>query len=462
MKKIISLLLCLCIGLFVFESAGAETKNGRYIVKLNPERPMLLSESDELDYLGNGLYVAESFEVAMTLSDGMLYMFPDCEMELLDYPETTSDPSFSEQWYMDLLETESARNRGVNGKGVTVAVVDSGVDRNHPDLADVSILQGINVIDGVENPTDTLDTYGHGTKVAGIIAAGADNEIGICGIADGVSLLPIKITDGKSLSYSAFYNGFQKAIESDCDVINMSLGGELNPLARAEIDILAQKAEEKGIIVVAAVGNNGTTSVFYPAGAEYVVGVGALSQDGTLWQKSQRNRSVFVTAPGESILSLAPGGGVGTDTGTSFSTPMVTAVAALVKQARPDCTPQAFRELLQKTAKDAGSEGYDISYGHGIVSVENIMNELEESLPPLVIKLGKLNGVPQIYIHNNTDQALVGRGYFADVDGMRLSSVYSEPLHAGKGTTTLQTNRADFVLLWDEALRPMTEKIFLK
>jgi len=462
MKKIMVFLLCFCMSLFLFVPASAEENTGRYIVKVDPAKPMLLSETEELHYLGNGLYVADSLDAAMSFSDYALYMFPDHEMELFDYPETTSDPSFSNQWYMDMLKTSASRNHGINGEGVTVAVVDSGVDSDHPDLAHVNILPGYNVIDGAADTTDTEDLYGHGTSVTGIIAAGIDNETATCGIADGVSILPIKITNSSGLSYSAFYAGLQKAVESDCDVINMSFGGALSAYAMAEINVVMKQAEEKGMIVVAAVGNSGSTSVLYPAGAETVVGVGALNSDGTLWSKSQRNSSVFVTVPGNNVEVLNKTGGVKIGSGTSYASPMVAAVAALVKQIKPDCTPEEFRALLQKTAVDAGEEGYDTSYGHGTVNIENIISELEESLPPLVIKQGKLNGAPQIYLHNNTEKTVIGTGYFATYEGTRLSSVLSEPLQAGKGTTTLKPQNADFVLLWDEALRPMTEKITLK
>lgn len=260
--------------------------------------------------------------------------------------------------------------RTVRGMPETVvAVIDSGIDGNHPDLAG-QVLPGWDLTVPNGAPGGHEDPYGHGTHVAGIIAAQADNGVGIAGLAPGVKLLPVRIFNrfGHSTS-GASMAAIVWAVDHGARVINASWGSTLE--SQAMRDAL-RYAAQKNVLVVAAVGNSGKNIPSYPGADVDALGVAA-STDRDGWATfSSFGEWVDLAAPGEGIVSTYPialGTGYRVMSGTSMATPFVSAAAALLSSAHPDWTAQRLRETLIATADDIVQTGVDPYAGHGRINL---------------------------------------------------------------------------------------------
>ena len=275
-----------------------------------------------------------------------------------------SSPYYEDsQWNLDLIGAAAAYDSGFLGQGVRVGVIDSGISP-HSAFGD-RLLPGHNYIYEAEDPDDTADTYGHGTRVAGIIAG--SGEDGYIGAAPGALLVPLKVTDGKSVAIQAICDAIYGGIDDyGCQVLNLSLGtAKDSEKLRAAIEY----AEERGVVVFSAVGNGGTSALYYPAAYDTVVGVGAVTRDASLYYGSNRNGSVYLTAPGENVRSTTYTGGYGAGNGTSFAVPHASAAAAVMLGLEETLTPAELRAILADTAADLGDPGYDTSYGYGLLDL---------------------------------------------------------------------------------------------
>jgi subtilisin family serine protease len=282
------------------------------------------------------------------------------------------DPLRTDQWALDQLGFESAR-AAVDPASVTVAVLDSGVDGSHEDLAGV-VLPGWDAIEG--RPGADTDAYGHGTHVAGIVAALAGNGLGGSGAAAGVRILPVRVldTDGSGWS-SAIAEGIRWAADHGADVINLSLGGPSPSAAyRTAIDYAVNV---RNAVVVASAGNEYASGnpVEYPAADPDAVAVGASNRTGGRAPFSNTGVYVDLAAPGTSILAPCPIGATVCEdsaaytrmSGTSMAAPFVSAAAALLRSARPEASVGQIRDWLALTATDAGVPGRDDEFGAGII-----------------------------------------------------------------------------------------------
>ena len=261
------------------------------------------------------------------------------------------------------------------GAGVRVAVLDTGVDDRHPDLAGQVIAQ--RDCTG-RNGAKAIDADGHGTHCAGVIAA-SRNGRGLIGIApdlaqDGGGLLIGKVLgDGGSGMGTWVAEGIEWALDQGADVISMSLGGSYDPSIANSVN----RALAADAIVVCAAGNDGPgpNTIGFPAALNGTVAVGAVDRYGRVTDFSSRGDEVDIAAPGKDILSTWPGGGYATLSGTSMATPFVAGVVAcLISAARRGLippervgTPAALIEFLGETAKDAGPSGRDPAYGWGLI-----------------------------------------------------------------------------------------------
>lgn len=386
MRKIAFILsLVLALGIFLpgtpagakndtYISNDAVSDTG-YIVKLREPAGdeaglMALTELDEV-YGGADLYRADSLEDIALLGDAVEYYEPDCIAEL---HALTNDPYSSTQWSLEFLGVDTAWNLGYYGGGVRVAVIDSGVFSMHEDFSGTDFDSGVNVINGSH---DVSDTYGHGTAVCGILAATANNGLGVAGLCDRVTIVPIKcFGDSGQTKASYVVAALYEAVDVyRCDVINLSLGisSDLQSVREA-----LDHASSSGAIVVASVGNDGNSLIRYPAAYDSVVGVGSVNIGGEVSSFSNRNSSVFVTAPGEniSVLSIRDSRSYGSSGGTSDAAPMAAAAAIMLKQIFPSANVEDFKNLLKATSTDAGAAGYDSSYGYGILNLDAFTREL--------------------------------------------------------------------------------------
>ena len=240
---------------------------------------------------------------------------------------------------------------GVKGAGVTIAVIDTGVDLDHPEFSG-RIVAGYDFVDGDAIPDDT---DGHGTHIAGTIAARDDDNIGISGVAPAANIMPIRVLGDTGEGWNSdIVAGIRWAVNNGADVINLSLGGDRYTRSMAQA---LRFATDRGTVVVMAAGNDGDQTPSYPGAhaAEYGIAVGAVDRNqnfADFSNKAGSNTLDYVTAPGVRIYSAAPGGGYAIYSGTSMATPHVAGIAGLLKSYDQSLTPEAIENLLTGSAQN--------------------------------------------------------------------------------------------------------------
>jgi thermitase len=250
----------------------------------------------------------------------------------------------SSQWAwqktsLDDLQAKAKGNNVVLGKGITVAVLDTGVDFNHPDLQG-KVLPGFDAL-GV-NP-DGRDVQGHGTFVAGIIAQ----------IAPGATILPVRVLDANGLgTVDSIINGLQYAMNNGARVVNLSLSSNMDS---SPLHKLIQNARSKGISIFAAAGNDSSGGKYYPASYGEDVAVAATDEQDYRAGFSNWQGYVKLSSPGVNIYSTWMGGGYGWASGTSFSTPIVAGGAAIVRSLHSDYSPDKVRDTLKGAVDKFGA-----------------------------------------------------------------------------------------------------------
>ena len=259
------------------------------------------------------------------------------------------DPLYSQQWDLQRIDASDAWDRTFGDPALVVAVIDSGIDRGHPEFAG-RVLAGYNYVNPAAPPDDD---YGHGTHVAGILAAALDNGIGVAGLAPNVKILPIKVLDFTgSGSYDNVTTAIYQAVAAGAAVINLSLGGTAASKAfQGAVDY----AISHNVVVVAAAGNYIGNIPFYPAGCGGVIAVTATdAQDQWAATYSAYQSYVALAAPGGPTLSTLPlsmsSAGYDYESGTSMAAPLVAGSAALIRSLRPDATPADVLAILEESA----------------------------------------------------------------------------------------------------------------
>ncbi len=290
----------------------------------------------------------------------------------------SADPYRAQQWALDAVSYPGAWTT-TTGSGVTVAVLDTGVDAAHPDLVG-RVLPGRHFLHVGSTPQSgpgADDDHYHGTHVAGIIAANAGNGTGIAGAAPGVSILPVKVLDANGSGwFSDVAAAITWSVDQGADIINLSLGAPgTDPVVAAAI----ADATTRGVAVFAAAGNSGCVvgtsgcGAFYPASDPGAIAVGSIQSNRACSGFTTQASYVALGAPGSSILATvptaaAPSNPYATLSGTSMATPYAAAAAALVLAAAPGTTPAQLREALTSTADPtAASPGTDWCTGAGLV-----------------------------------------------------------------------------------------------
>ncbi|MDR0952463.1 MAG: S8 family serine peptidase [Oscillospiraceae bacterium] len=379
MKKL-SFVLALVLIFSLFTPAIAESApDGAYIVKLSGSTTGVsraaASVAAEEIYSDAGLYRVESYEDVKKLGESVEYYEPDSVSTLTG---VTNDYFSDYQWQLEYMDVPEVWADGYNGSGVRVGIIDSGLNTGHEDLRGISIARGYNTI---YNNYDVVDQTGHGTFISGLLGAAVNNRLGIAGLCSGITLVPIKCFEGDTTSTSYIIEGVYEAIDRyDCDVINLSNATDDNIWSFQEA---VRYAESKGVLVVAAAGNDGQydNSLQYPAAYDEVIGVGSVDEWGYVSDFSRRNNSVFVTAPGEDITSLWHNYSDEyflRGQGTSYAAPMVAAAGAYLKQKDSSADTDLFKSLLQDSVIDAGSRGWDKSYGYGILNMSTFIDAMDE------------------------------------------------------------------------------------
>ena len=277
---------------------------------------------------------------------------------LLNRPVNDQAPLGGDLWNLDMIGAPeawatNANGPGATGKGVTIAVVDTGIDYNHLEF-EGRIRAGYDFVDG-----DSIaeDSNGHGTHVAGTIAAAKDGR-GMTGVAHDAKIMPIRVFDENGAGYlSDVIRGIRWATNNGADVINLSLGGTGYSQAMADA---IRHASSRGTVVVMAAGNEGGASPEYPAAhaIDHGIAVGAVQRDGRLANFSNRAGSQlldYVTAPGVGITSTLPGNRYGRYSGTSMAAPHVAGVAGLLKSQNNRLSSSAIEDLITGTTQGRSS-----------------------------------------------------------------------------------------------------------
>ncbi len=246
------------------------------------------------------------------------------------------------------------------GTGVKVGIVDTGIDRDHPDLV-ANIHGGYNCI---KETTNFEDDHGHGSHCAGIAAA-VDNTIGVVGVAPEAWLYGIKVLNRQGSGTTAdCIQGIQWCTTNGLDVISMSWGSTTYSQAMHDACDAAWNA---GLFLVGAAGNNGNNFIIYPAKYDSVVAITATDSSDNRASWSCYGPEAFLAAPGVSIYSTYKNGGYATMSGTSMACPHVSGTVALAWAAHPSYTNAQIKNLLATTAEDLGTPGWDQYYGYGLV-----------------------------------------------------------------------------------------------
>lgn len=455
---LVAILFSLCFSalpLAVFAQAGSshEVETNELLVKYAEgvssikELPVATKEIEKLEFIAPATQLVTLEEGAnvkeiskkLAASRRVEQVEVNAERNLLG---PVNDRYYAEEWWLERVQAPALWKLSAHQqRKLVVAVIDSGIDRNHVELSNRIAPGGYNFLDGT---TDVTDQHGHGTNVAGVIAAEANNGIGISGITGGydVAILPLKTVgkDGKG-TVAMNVQAIDYAISRKVDVITISQGGTTPSVFEQEA---IQRAIDAGIIIVASSGNEAEKGnpLTYPAAYDSVLSVGSIAQNNIRSAFSTYNRFVDVVAPGEKILTTAPANRLVYASGTSFSAPIVAGTIAMMKASLPDLTVQELTELVKKTATDLGAPGVDDEYGAGLLNHERLAIELNSLRTSRSAELGQVTGVE---LKRQADSLLVT---WASVSNAHS---YTVELAIGKGPFTVVPSSG-----YSAEIRPIT------
>jgi len=282
--------------------------------------------------------------------------------ERVEVSATTNDPYLGSEWHISKMGVNTAWDK-TQGAGVTIAILDSGIDSSHPDFAG-RLVAGYNSYD---NNTNTADVCGHGTKAAGSAAAALNNGLGVAGVAGQARIMPVRIAYNNSGSCYAYFStmasGVTWAADHGARVVNISYA---NVPSSSAVQSAANYLKGKGGLLFVSAGNYNRDEGFTPT--DTMIPVSATDSADNRASFSSYGAFVALSAPGVGIYTTVQGGTYGAVSGTSFASPVAAGVAALVMSANPSLTPDQVKNILFTTAVDLGTAGRDIYFGYGRVN----------------------------------------------------------------------------------------------
>lgn len=305
---------------------------------------------------------------ALEADGGVRTAQPNYRFTLQQGPAAAGSPAPVQQYAVDKLDLAQA-HRLATGTTCLVAVIDSGVDGAHPEIA-AAIADRFDAVDPSAPPDN------HGTAIAGAIAAHAQ----LTGVAPSARILAIRAFTKSESTTLAILKGIDWAVARGARVINMSFAGPQDP----EIARALAAARRKGVLLVAAAGNAGPQSPpLYPAADPNVIAVAATDADDRLLKVANRGRHIALAAPGVDIVLPATGGGYQVSSGTSVAAAHVSGIAALLLELKPGLAPDAARKILQSTARDLGPKGRDDQFGAGVANAYRAVRSLRPEVTPV-------------------------------------------------------------------------------
>ncbi len=357
---------------------------------------------------------------------------------------------FNNGWNADIVNADFSWNLGCFGNDIKVGVIDSGI-KITGDI-NSNVIEGYNFLNSNKDLTDNI---GHGTFVSSIIASDT------YGFATKCKIVPLKCFEKNTSTYTdTIVKAVYGAVDDyNCKVINLSLGVRTNS---SILEDSINYAVSKGVIVVAAVGNYSSSTYYYPAAYNNAIGVGSVGVKLNHSTFSQTNDSVYVVAPGENINGIRVSGFYNTR-GTSFSTPHISALAAIAKSIDNNITSDKFKKILSETSVDLGDVGYDILYGYGLVDFEAFINNMISDSDIFISPInfdGKNN---YVNIYNNTLDKLSFKCIYGCYDNNKLIDYKTEdivlnPLDIKKITSETVGNKIKY-MLWKDLITqiPLTD-----
>ena len=395
---------------FASQSPRSAYKQNEFIVKASNASIVKLSHIYNFKIsrtIGNSLFIIRSQEPVEVLinrlnsDDEIIFAEPNYKASIAQIP---NDPDFTsngfdeeKQWYLPKINAPDAWDITTGSENVVIAILDTGINYNHPDLSAKMWTHGeipsngqdddgngyiddVNGYDFVNYDSNPMDDHGHGTKVASVAAASTNNAMGIAGVSWVSPLMAVKVMDDNGLGdFANIAQGLIYAVDNGASIVNMSLGTLI--LSKASISLTMDEAIDyaykQGVTMVAAAGNNGISSISYPASNNKVISIGATDSQDMLASFSNYGSGLDLVAPGVYIRTASLSNGYTYSSGTSAAAPVVSGVAALIKSVTPILTPAEIRGRLVKYADKVGgvtynASGWHSSYGYGRVNARRI------------------------------------------------------------------------------------------
>lgn len=358
---------------------------------------------------------------------------------------TPNDPSYGSQWHLAKVSAPAAWDKTQGSSSVVIAILDSGVLASHPDLQ-LQLVPGWNFVNG---NSDTSDVNGHGTMVAGVAAAAANNSTGVAGLGWNCKIMPLRISDANGIaSATNMAAALQYAADHGAKVANISFPAS----GSATIRSAAQYFMNKGGVVTISSGNTGAFDS--TADNPYVLTVSATNGSDGVAGFSTTGNFIDVSAPGDGIFTTMSNGGYGYGSGTSFCAPLVAGMAGLMYSANPNLSSQQVYSLIRQTADDLGAAGWDPGYGTGRVNaaraVDAALNTAAADLVAPTVSFSTppanstLAGIVSVFCVANDNVGVDYVSFYVDdmLIGTKYAAPYSwswnTPMQAADGKHTLK------------------------
>ena len=364
------------------------------------------------------------------------------ELDPVAVPDfSVNDPFYSKEWHLTQIAVPTAWDITKGSSAVIIAILDTGVNSLHPDLAS-KIVAGWNTY---ENSSDTSDVNGHGTAVAGSAAASGNNGIGVAAPAINCKIMPMRISDKSGLGYgSAIASALTWAANHGARVANVSFRMDFS----ATVKTAAQYFMSKGGVVTMSAGNEST---YFSSLTDnpYILTVGATTSSDTLASFSNTGRNVDLVAPGCSIYTTTREGGYAAWSGTSLSAPVTAGVAALVISAKPTLTGSQIQSVLKQSADDLGTTGYDTSFGWGRLNAAKAVALANPTVTPITNPTTPTDTtVPSVSITSPTANATVSGNVNVTVNATDNVGVFKVQLLVD-GKYVTQNLKTPFTNVWN-------------
>ncbi|MDY0346530.1 MAG: S8 family serine peptidase [Acholeplasma sp.] len=385
MKKLMNTIAIFMIAFFVFNSNTKTPSTYQLVSRFETyEKAVSIANTYDvniIEYKDSGIttFEVDDIKILKQLETMGFYQPTSLYVDAKPIP-VNSDPYLNDQYAIPMLEISTAWNLTEGSSDLMVAIIDTGIDTDNPEFTGRISPLSYNSRTETVGLAAVEDDNGHGTNVAGVLAANKGNNIGIAGVLQQASILVIKANqpddplteDNESNSFNDadVADGIYYAVNQGVKIINLSLGGpSINSIMRDAI----KHAVDSGVLVVASSGNDGDSTINYPAAYDGVISVGSIDESKLISSFSTYNTYVDFVTPGSAIVTTSRTGGYVSVNGTSFSSPYLAGVAGLIWSYNPTLTANDVYQLLQTYAEDLGVVGKDNYYGYGLVKAYQSM-----------------------------------------------------------------------------------------